>query len=547
MPTENWYYIRLSNQKPFHTAWEEDGLKVFIPEPDNARKPGDILAIEAIPDSGPERENYPVPLLTKPSTPIEYDEVSVLHKSHAKDFRAKVFGFAGFFRNRLTVIPPVIVNRDKTLAWLYLSKVHTERLPSAEDVFSVIKAEHLMPVIPGSEIEEQIALVREGKKDRILISRGRSARDGWPDYVKSDIKSEMKAGKILEDGRIDFKERQAIREVQKGERIGVYVEAQTKVDGFDVYGGEIPGEFKVLGPKMGANLERNPEDTSVVISKVNGYFSEKPKEINVIETLVINQDVDYSIGNIDFFGNIEIKGTVQPGFSISSLGTVTVSGVVDGASVFAAGPVILRNGVIGRENSRIESRSSITTLYARNAYLKADGDIIVQDFSFNSQLVSNGNIIIQEKKGIMVGGRASGFHSVSVKVAGNQDGAVTVLSAGTDIHHEEKLDTLRKEKENLLVRRETITAKVSQAFSPLFLRNPKAFLEKMKGGKKETALRVLQELTRLNTYIQQLEEKIHKLETKGPDIDFTPIVTISQKKFDGVKVEFPFGGRETSV
>lgn len=542
MPAENWYYFTLSQDKPFNAVWKDNSLKLHIPHPENLKQPDDLLAVMDLAENSAERNNYPPPVIQRGAQKVDFDD-KVIQKRQEKGLYSRLYGYVGFFRGILYVIPPVIINRDATAAWLYLGKAPKDKLPTVNDIHNIVSNERVLPNVANEELDDQIELVRAGKQDRILISRGKPALDGWPEYVEATIKIEKRAGKVLEDGRIDFKERQSIREVHEGEQVGNFIEAQNKQNGYDIYGTELKSEYRVLGPRMGKNLERDPDNPSIVKSKVNGYLSVKPKEIDVNETLVIHSDIDYNTGNIDFFGNVEVQGGVQPGFTVSSFGSLTVHGVVDAANAFSSGPMFLKSGAIGKPGTRIESKSDIHTLYLRNAFVKAEGDVEIIDFSYNSTVQSNGSITCTAKKGVVAGGRYTAWKKIEVNIAGNV-GSETYFASGVDHHLNEKIDTLKKELANIEERGLNIREKINKAFSPLFLRNPKAFIEKMEEKKRATAIKVLQELSRISKQSATIQEQIHTLETKGPAHEFTPAVIILQKKNEGVKVEFPFGGEE---
>lgn len=74
------------------------------------------------------------------------------------------------------------------------------------------------------------------------------------------------------------------------------------------------------------------EDKTKLLADIDGEVVYEGNKFNVKNLLTINHDVDNSIGNIDFTGDILIKGDVREGYSVKAEGDVTIFGTVEGAT-----------------------------------------------------------------------------------------------------------------------------------------------------------------------------------------------------------------------
>ena len=104
------------------------------------------------------------------------------------------------------------------------------------------------------------------------------------------------------------------------------------------------------------------EDGKELITLVSGHVvleSDKVFVSNVLELV----DVDNSTGDIDYNGDVSIKGNVLAGFTVKASGNVVVTGVVEGATVIAGGDITLNRGVQGMNKAVIKAGGKIVSKF----------------------------------------------------------------------------------------------------------------------------------------------------------------------------------------
>jgi hypothetical protein len=112
--------------------------------------------------------------------------------------------------------------------------------------------------------------------------------------------------------------------IAKGTIVARVYPPKNGVDGRDALG-------KVIQSKPGkpykVNLERSlvlkasdsREDTfQIIVAESEGYLSEDGGRLAIREELVVNGNLDYHMGSIDFIGSVRIKGDVLPDFSVKA-------------------------------------------------------------------------------------------------------------------------------------------------------------------------------------------------------------------------------------
>lgn len=185
------------------------------------------------------------------------------------------------------------------------------------------------------------------------------------------------APKEDEHGFVDYKDLGFIRNIRKNEVIAQITAPTPGTDGTDVRGvimRAIPGKKASYNIGKGTTLS---EDGLSIIAAVDGHIYFSGNAFCVDDAVTVSGDVDASIGNIDFIGDVIVKGEVQEGFSIISEKNITVGGNVTKSTIKAGGNITIKKGSI---NSALTAGGNIACQFAEYSNLDAQGDVKVNDF-----------------------------------------------------------------------------------------------------------------------------------------------------------------------
>jgi uncharacterized protein (DUF342 family) len=261
--------------------------------------------------------------------------------------------------------------------------------------------------------------------------------------------------KINEDGTVDFHQLDTISHCKKGDLLATLTPMDPGKPGIDVCG-------VVIRPlKLNNRVLRHgnkvilSEDGLKAYSEVNGHVSLTDGRIFVSDIYEVPADVDTSTGDIDYEGNVIIKGNVLTGFSVKAKGNIEVNGVVEGAYIEAGGQIILKRGMQGMNKGVLKANGNIITKFIENAEVIAGGYITTESI-LHSKVSAKGDIIVGGKRGFVTGGEIRSGSLISVKTAGSQMGTATLLEVGIDPRileefrqTEKKLATMIADKEKL--------------------------------------------------------------------------------------------------
>lgn len=204
---------------------------------------------------------------------------------------------------------------------------------------------------------------------------------------------------MLQDGRVNFKERFNITTVREGQVIARLREYVLNVKGEPIP--VIPDPEK-LQRLAGENVEFKKNE---LIAKVDGEVYTKGEKVCVSPVYHVFGNVNIKTGNIRFPGSVFIEGDVEDGFTVEAGVNVTVNGNVGKSIVKAQGEVKVRGGV--KSQGKIESGGSVTVSFAEGASLYSEKDIKILSYASHSELMAERDVMIQNeiRDGIITAGR----------------------------------------------------------------------------------------------------------------------------------------------
>ncbi len=256
----------------------------------------------------------------------------------------------------------------------------------------------------------------------VVVAQGIAATDGVDGYVRElfDRTSQPHFDQ-RPDGSIDFKNMHIVNNVSKGTVICEIINPVQGSIGTSVYNKPLrPRTAKAPAVPRGENIDlvTVDEHMSQLVAATDGNLVFKDKRFCVEHTFKVNGNVNNSIGNINFTGNVIVSGDVCEGYSIRTNGDVTVYGIVEGASIYAGGNIILQKGINGMGKGILEAQKDITAKFIENCTVRAGGDIKSESV-INSTVEADGNLTLTGR-GTLVGGNISVFGSIDVKIVGSR-------------------------------------------------------------------------------------------------------------------------------
>ena len=227
-----------------------------------------------------------------------------------------------------------------------------------------------------------------------------------------------------EFGVADFRELNLIVPIHKGDIIADIKQPTPGEPGVNIFGRAImPEPGKMPNITVGKNTLMTA-DGKYIVSACDGHIMYGTGCFNVEDTVTVKSDLDISVGNIDFFGDIYIKGNVMEGFSVKAGRSLKIEGTVFSADLTAGGDITINGGAI---NSRIKSDGNVKIGFCENTDIKADGSVESAQFAFCS-VFCYGELIA--KTGVITGGTITCMKDVTAGVIGSEKYTATEINIG---------------------------------------------------------------------------------------------------------------------
>jgi len=300
-----------------------------------------------------------------------------------------------------------------------------------DDVLESLKRAGVVTGINESRISEYLENMDYSRP--LLAAEGQAPRHGRDAYIDYKVRIDKSDVSFSEDekGQVDFKNLDLLENVVVGQLLAVKVPAEQGVPGRTVTNRITParsGKDTALRHGKGTILS---EDGTELTAEINGQVVFQAGRISVEPVYYVKGDVSLETGNIVFLGSVVVGGSVQDNFIVKAAGNIEVKGSVQKAFLEAEGDIIVRQGIMGREEAKIESTGgSIYANFIQSANVYAERDVIVSEGILHSRVDAAGRILCHGRRARIVGGMLRAGDEVNARVIGSDSFTKTEVRTG---------------------------------------------------------------------------------------------------------------------
>ncbi|MBN1306281.1 MAG: DUF342 domain-containing protein [Chitinispirillaceae bacterium] len=284
-------------------------------------------------------------------------------------------------------------------------------------------------IVHGIDTERLVRICVESLFERYIdVAAATPPEDG------ADARIEIKVAlspeirpKMRSDGSVDYRSIQTFTSVSKGDLLAIRYPPGLGKPGITVTGEPIaPQPGQDLPLPAGRNTVTSA-DVMQLHAATTGIVFFDNSLLTVAELLHVDNDVDFSVGNIKYTGDVLIGGNVRPGFTVEAEGSIHIKGEIESATVTSrAGQVIIDRGVVGKGDTVITAKKGITLNFAQDAHLRTEGVVTFEKYLLHCRVVcesceGNGH------QNSIIGGEIRAEKSISVRQCGSEKGVATKL------------------------------------------------------------------------------------------------------------------------
>ncbi|BCS94969.1 hypothetical protein DSLASN_06010 [Desulfoluna limicola] len=287
------------------------------------------------------------------------------------------------------------------------------------------------------------ALLKQPENDTgtFVIAEGIPPIPGQDATIHYHFKTDyLNAGRVSEDGRIDFKTRGDIPFVEAGSLLAELVPPVPETPGIDVRGEPIEATApEPLDLAAGTGTSLSPDGLSVHADSDGSPHAGIDGIISVFQEYRVEGDVGLRTGHITFHGNVVITGTIREGFRVKGAHVTATS--AKGADIVASAGVLITEGII---DSRISAGGSIQARYISNSKVDSFGDVVVMGEIMDSRIRASG--LCMNRSGDIISSEIVARKGLLARNVGTDVSRPCLLKVGVDEHSNAVLTALAEKR-----------------------------------------------------------------------------------------------------
>lgn len=332
----------------------------------------------------------------------------------------------------VSIEPLFMLSKDRMQASIIIKPLlYTIPRLSSETLYSLLTDSGIISGVDYRQLNvvKECLRKKSTKPDSIVLATGKKTIPGANAYLKFELEIGPIPGKLLEDGRIDFRERKIMVPVSAGQVIATKVPATRGQPGMTVLGERVaqrPGQDIKI--KTSGDAIYSPEQEKVSATS-NGVLSiVQDNVIKVCSKQEINGDIDYSTGNIESRNSVIIYGSVLPGFQVKTDGDLEIRGSVTSTQISSLANIIIKGGIIGNASS-VTASGDVDIHFIEQGHISCKGSCIIRKQGYYSHIASGGNIRCRENS-VIVGGELIAEGNITLGNAGSCGADPVFIAAG---------------------------------------------------------------------------------------------------------------------
>lgn len=373
--------------------------------------------------------------------------------------------------------PCFFLSADKLYAWvMVLPPMYQGAELTRDDLYRAMAQEGISFGVDSWTADR---LSREDRKyfTLFLIAKGKPAFDGQNGNIIEHFPRVVeRILEVDEFNQVDYTALNLIHNVKQGEEICRLILPTEGEPGRTVLDQEIPARGgKAVPLPKGRNTEISEDGVSLVAT-IAGHVEFTGRSFQVKPVLDIAEDVDFSTGDINFLGDVNIKGDVLSGFTVRAMGNIHVDGVLEaGSTVEAGGDLVVVKGILGDGVTVIQSHRSVFSKYIENAIIHVRENLQT-DCIVNGRIYCDEEVQVISGRGTIMGGKIWAGKKVAAKTIGAPSECRTAVILGGNPWSYFERELLRREMKEMEMEMEKLECQPESQVKAELLKKAKARL-----------------------------------------------------------------------
>ena len=340
------------------------------------------------------------------------------------------------------------ISRDNMAAFISINSLGRDPI-TPEIIEQKIKLAGIRYGLNQNALETVYHRVQKGLSTRRLcIAQGKSPVSGSGGNVRyyfehATLMKRMQQSIIEETKETpDYRSSHAIMMVRKDQLIAEKMDRKDGVDGIDVTGLTVDflpvKDYPLIA---GVNTELRGNELYALCDGRPSF--DTSGTVSVFEEFKVDGDLDLRIGNIEFFGDVEVTGNVLGGFKIIAGGNVFVRGSVEGAVIHAGRSIVINGSYSGGEKGELKATEDAYLSHVNSGTIRTNRHLFVKRELVNATSYVKGNLYMGSRSSAIIGGKTYVSGEMNVYTLGSPLEVHTFVSLGPQEFAKQDLHELK--------------------------------------------------------------------------------------------------------
>lgn len=279
----------------------------------------------------------------------------------------------------------------------------------------------------------------------VVIAKGTSPREGRDGFYEFHFNPNPETRPIvMADGSVDYNTLGKVELVVRDQLLVTYHKAIPSRDGMDITGTTIPVKESIDLPKLHCKNCELDENQYEYYATAEGNVTYEDSVLAVTPMYVVEGDLEAATGDVNFHGDVLVRGNVFANVTIQTTGSITIDGHVEVANLFAGKDVLLKNGMQGSGIGKISAKGNVLAKFLEQTHVYA-GNEISTNALLNCDVEAGNSIVVTGKRGSIIGGTTVAAERITAFSLGNRVGVNTKIVVGLEKEFKVMMDELDAE------------------------------------------------------------------------------------------------------
>lgn len=321
------------------------------------------------------------------------------------------------------------VSKDKFRAFIQIKTTDIQNL-SVAHVMQVLEKNKIVNGVMTPDVIESWLYRALPDDAPFMIAEGREVQYPIDAKIRYHFPTNfLHAGKMNEDGSINFRDRGEIPHVAEDAFLASKILPEKGKPGITIFGKQIPVEDPVdLSFSCGSGTRMSEDGARIYAVTAGQPHLDAMGNVSVCPEFQIKGDLGFETGDVNFDGNVVVNGCVKPGFKVKCASLTAQE--IQGAHIDIQGDLNVSMGIVDTE--LVNVKGSVQAKFVRNSKINAFGDLIVQREILDSRIHLSGACV--NENGSIVNSEICAKMGIRAGNIGKKTAKPSTLTVGVDEH-----------------------------------------------------------------------------------------------------------------